>query len=348
MAKFTLSLNGPLINIPSNLYKRGFDYVSRYRLIAEIIVRYSDKINKPKSILDVGGRGTLLTELLDIPIHVLDAEDDDPSVEELGDGSDMNNIKDGSYDAVVTSDTLEHIPQKDRANFIKELFRVSNDLVILCAPFGDHGAAGEEHKVHNLYTAFMGKKHRWLTEHADFILPREKETSTLFNSLSKSYISFGHTDVRIYRQILSAVLTANEVGGKLLNVASKVNEFYNKNLTFNDFSTNSYRTFFIASKKHNLSLVIEDDQRFISGDNALELSEILQDFYDEIIVDPMLIPSVSHRALEAKQESDRLERQYKDIINSRSWRYTSGLRGLYKHMRFIQNIFRRIRRHVTK
>ena len=34
---------------------------------------------------------------------------------------------------------------------------MSNDLVILCAPFGDHGAAKEEAKINELYKSLTGR-----------------------------------------------------------------------------------------------------------------------------------------------------------------------------------------------
>ena len=121
MGKFQLNLDGPLLSIPDSIKSASFDYVSRYQIIAEIIHRYyAFTSTKPNRILDVGGLGSFMGQIISFPITILDsAIRETNETESAGDGAHMGTIKDGSYDVVITSDTLEHIPPKDRRNFIK-------------------------------------------------------------------------------------------------------------------------------------------------------------------------------------------------------------------------------------
>ncbi len=50
----------------------------------------------------------------------------------------------GAFDAVVSSDVLEHVAPEGRDEFLAELTRVSRDLVVVAAPFDTVGVAGCE------------------------------------------------------------------------------------------------------------------------------------------------------------------------------------------------------------
>ena len=45
-------------------------------------------------------------------------------------------FRDASFDVTVSIDMLEHVPREDRARVIRELFRVSKDMLIIGFPFG--------------------------------------------------------------------------------------------------------------------------------------------------------------------------------------------------------------------
>jgi hypothetical protein len=347
MAKFTLSLDGPLNKIPEDLRSNSFDYVSRYQLIGEIITRYEKATGrKPKNILDVGGRGSFLDRLIDIPITILDSEAEESKGDTRGDGARMD-IADGAYDIVITSDTLEHIPRSDRKAFVNELFRVSNDLVILCAPFDDHGAAAQEALVQDFYRAFMGHPHRWLQEHADFKIPNEAATVKQFEKLSRSTVAVRHSDVKLWRQLLTVSLVANDMGGEALTkVAADINRYYNEHLLFKDFTDASYRTYIVGSKKHDLRYTPAKET--INLEDMAVLNGLLADFMTAIFGHKEQIPSV-RAELDANQNKiTALQNKLKDmtdrynhVVLSRTWRYTEPPR---KVVRGVGKIAKRIQR----
>ena len=78
---------------------------------------------------------------------------------------------DGSFDAVVSSDVLEHVPPPSRPAFLAELRRVSSDLVIVAAPFDTPGVAGVEELVRRYALLSTGTKQLQLDEHQDHGLP---------------------------------------------------------------------------------------------------------------------------------------------------------------------------------
>src|SRR4029079_15860530 len=78
---------------------------------------------------------------------------------------------DHTFDAVVSSDVLEHVRPERRAAFLAELRRVSRDLVVVAAPFDTPGVAGVEELVRRYALLATGTKQLQLDEHQDHGLP---------------------------------------------------------------------------------------------------------------------------------------------------------------------------------
>ena len=126
-------------------------------------------------VLDVGdGSGYLLAfdggfDAVALDLQV--APDPLPgSVRVIGDGARLP-WADGTFDAVVSSDTLEHVPPAARPSFIAELARVSRDVVVLAAPFDTPGVAGAEELVRRFALLVTSRAQDQLEEHLENGLP---------------------------------------------------------------------------------------------------------------------------------------------------------------------------------
>jgi len=347
MAKFILNLDGPSIKLPESIQRASFDYVSRYQLIAEIITRYfEDAKNPPKNILDVGGLGSFISQIINIPTTIFDNEVVQEGTNQiLGDGTSMNNIEDGAFDVVITSDTLEHIPKKQRRNFINELVRTSNDLIILCAPFADQGAIEEEKKLQHYYKEVTGKPHRWLKEHKQLGLPLKKEIIGYFDKNNISYITLSHNSLDIWTDLLSINLLTEETNEPGMHkLAEDINQFYNQNLLFKDFKEKSYRMFIVASKKRELAY--EMSQQKPAAEDMLQLFKLSNQFYLYAIEHTKQLPSaglmgesfrlIQRKMVELQANHKQLYSEHNHLLSSKTWRYS-------EFGRKIVRMFRRIR-----
>lgn len=151
----------------------SFDRYDRYGAIARCL-RASLGAG-PLRVLDVGdAAGYLLLfagrlRLVGIDVEVQPDRLPD-AVAMVGDGTKLP-FADRTFDAVVSSDVLEHVPQAGRAAFIAELSRVSKDMVVLAAPFDTDGVAGVEELIRRFVLLATGSPQAQLEEHRDRCLP---------------------------------------------------------------------------------------------------------------------------------------------------------------------------------
>lgn len=151
----------------------SFDRYDRYGAIARCL--RASLGPGPLRVLDVGDAagylGLFAGQLRLVGLDVEVQQDRLPgAVALVGDGTKLP-FADGTFDAVVSSDVLEHVPQAGRNAFIGELSRVSNDLVIVAAPFDTDGVAGVEEVIRRFVLLATGSPQAQLEEHRDRCLP---------------------------------------------------------------------------------------------------------------------------------------------------------------------------------
>ena len=130
------------------LVRRPFDHYGRYRLAAEVVARTSG--GRPGRVLDVGGgpgslaafAPSLFPRTQVVASDLLQPGDwfaEAPSLV-LADGAALP-FGDGTFDAVVTLDTLEHVPPDRRTALLHELVRAARSWVLVVCPCATPGVA---------------------------------------------------------------------------------------------------------------------------------------------------------------------------------------------------------------
>ncbi len=163
----------------------AFDRYSRYGAIVRAL-RATLGAGRLR-VLDVGdGAGYLSAFDADLDAVSVDLS---PTAEPLAgtvrlaaDGTRLP-FPDASFDAVVSSDALEHVPPGLRDGFLAELVRVSRELVLLAAPFDTPGVAGAEELVRRFVLLVTGSAQEQLDEHRDHGLPGVDDTVARFAGL---------------------------------------------------------------------------------------------------------------------------------------------------------------------
>jgi ubiquinone/menaquinone biosynthesis C-methylase UbiE len=94
-------------------------------------------------------------------------------------------FKDKSFDLVVSLDTIEHIPAKNRLLFLAEVIRVAKKQVIIAAPMGTIAHQQAEKGLAKLHP-----KDRYLQEHIQYGLPTLADIKTWVKDLPQHELSF--------------------------------------------------------------------------------------------------------------------------------------------------------------
>ncbi len=232
---------------------------SRYILLARILELHLG--SQPSKILELGGRGSYIWEIfrdkkLPYELTVLDIlPDEKPQNYRYIQGDAVKTgLANHSYDAVVSTDTLEHISADRKEAFIQEAVRLARRLVVIAAPFESGAVAQAEQRANNFHKELTGKAHPWLTEHEAIGRPRSAEIESTIQSLGLKYSCFGSNrlDIWLPSLVLNMLPTAVTVDH---NKIADLNEFYNNNLfSMGDFTEPTYRQFYVVYTDNHLKI----------------------------------------------------------------------------------------------
>ncbi|MFH0793409.1 MAG: class I SAM-dependent methyltransferase [bacterium] len=150
----------------------NFDMYQRYRAIGETLdLLFEGCAGRPK-ILDVGGfPGTLAEKFPKWDWTVVDSPLCARKDYVAGTGDSLP-FREKSFDAVVSSDTIEHVRPGEREKFFAELARVAKRWIVVGAPFANPNTDYCETALCALHEKMRGTPHPWLSEHRDNGLPR--------------------------------------------------------------------------------------------------------------------------------------------------------------------------------
>ncbi|MFC7679253.1 HAD hydrolase-like protein [Paenibacillus sp. GCM10028914] len=153
----------------------SFDIYQKYTVLCDFINSFR-KNNESYRILEVGGRGSWLHQLLpNDTVYCLDTQHLEMENFILGDATKMD-FENNSFDFVVSADVLEHIEGSKRQSFIKEHLRCAKIGALIIAPFKSELAKIEEGNIKNNYLKLSaGEEYKWLVEHEEFGLPDQEK-----------------------------------------------------------------------------------------------------------------------------------------------------------------------------
>lgn len=93
-------------------------------------------------------------------------------------------FRDRSFDAVISLDTLEHVPRWFRQLFIDEMFRIARRYVIVGFPEGE---AAERHDadMEGYFVRQNAAAHEFFVEHREYKIPRQDDVSTYLKTAAE-------------------------------------------------------------------------------------------------------------------------------------------------------------------
>lgn len=235
------------------------DQLQRYAFLRETVAALG--LGRPVRLLDVGGAaphrdGSLgwlpvvevlrSSESLECRVTVLDKPSFSAAGYVRGDGRALP-FRDGAFDVVSALDVLEHIPDPDRPLFLREMARVSADLVVLSGPARSAAVEEAERLVGSEIEKRYHIKHVQLAEHAAFGLISNSETRDALESGGAAVASLGFGS-------LASWTASQELRARYLlrrkspHVLEKLDAFLSSRDVRREFEPPFYRMFWLASK----------------------------------------------------------------------------------------------------
>jgi hypothetical protein len=245
-----------------------FDQYQRYKMVEELTELIRD--GRQLRILDVGGHPRLIADFLpEDDTFILDVQPSEGLHCVQGDGARLP-FRDGSFDLVVSVDTLEHIPPDRRSGFLEEQLRTSRDYVLLAAPFEDENVSLAEQIVNEFFIKKIGHPNDSLEEHFANGLPRLDETLSFFDESGVQHLEIPNGYLYNWLVMMMA-LPAVQASPDSEELVAMINRFYNQKFYASDNRPPCYRTVILASKQHSLGLVNWETGKLVHWESPTNL-----------------------------------------------------------------------------
>jgi hypothetical protein len=154
-------------------------------------------------------------------------------------------FSDNSYDLVISTDVLEHIPEAKKQAFLDECLRVARGFCIIAAPFDTPGVDEAERIVNDFNKHLFGIGQDWLEEHLKFGKPKRELFLETLKRQKIAFTEFGTQNLTTWTINTHLNLIDAKLG--LPNAKHKAaNRYYNQRIMqMNEFTNPTYRHFFV-------------------------------------------------------------------------------------------------------
>jgi hypothetical protein len=173
---------------------------------------------------------------------------------------------------VVALDTLEHILPQHRSAFLREIKRVTRDVVVLSAPHATQDVELAEQALQAFVTARFGEVFQTLQEHIDNGLPDAAETGRSLGSDGWHVASFGSGYLPRW---LLGMIFHHELLASGVPELPELHAFYNQTVAPHDNREPAYRRVFAASRRRSQQELEAAVNACRSGDEPAQVTATL-------------------------------------------------------------------------
>jgi len=227
----------------------AFDQYQRCRLVAEVLARLRAPGEK-FLVLEVGGHPGLSRKFLEADqVIIADMLSAGHSLDMIASAEALP-FPDHSFDAVLAVDVLEHILPEERKQALQEMARVSQELLIVAAPFAYALARSAEKMVFDFIKEWLGYEHNYLKEHLTHPAPDLVETESELVSLGFDTVIVPNGQIERWLLMMLGYYYFDGIPSAT-ELRRELTTFYNRNFFWSDVAEPAYRHL-IAGSRHKL------------------------------------------------------------------------------------------------
>lgn len=241
----------------------AFDHYQRYHWIRQAMRLISG--DERLRILEVGAVESPLKEFL--PEHSFCFLDETAS-ERIDLRGNANSLPfcDGTFDGVISTDTLEHIKPEERAEFILELQRVTRQVLILGFPYHSSLNQSADEILFDFIKANTNLEYQYLKEHLENRLPDKEEVERCLKTSMAQVVAFENANIYSWlllqlQQFLLSKQSEFEPHKQMLN------NFFNEYFEQGSHTPPCYRTFLIGFKRPPDPIILQKLSRMSQEQN---------------------------------------------------------------------------------
>ena len=227
------------VSIPKSI---NFDQYQRYHFIERIINAYSGE--RRLKILEVGGAFSSALQHLADKHQVLIADLMQAPDIQLRASGDRLPFEARSFDVVVCTDVLEHVPEQQRKSLIQELQRITAGIVILGFPHNTPESKAADQILSDWIREMRGSDYAFLSEHSTYGLPDPAEIKNTLQENGGTILEALNANVYSWLPLMMSYF-AIEKQVEFQEARKVLNELFNSNFDTASHTAPAYRIFYI-------------------------------------------------------------------------------------------------------
>ena len=202
-----------------------------------------------------------------------------------------------TFDAVVSTDVLEHVPQKDRQRFIQELQRITGGILILGFPQHSTESKLAEEILSAWIRETSGSDYSFLEEHHTYGLPDVAEVRAILNKNPGKLLEACNANVHSWLPLMMSYF-AIEKHEEFKESIKVLNELFNEKYERMSHASPGYRTFFVW-----FSPISQHETSFHAVKREIEVKD--QKPVEDFASSSLLLSVTFQRALQQLQQKSQ-------------------------------------------
>ena len=265
-----------------NFKNEFFDEYQRYQIVSDTVEFYRRSNPEIKyHVLEIGankqkhlGKFLPADNILYTDITLDQEMQQDPEFMEV-DGTSMP-FANNSFDFVVATDVLEHVPKAKRKQLLEEASRVANYATIITFPYNSYENNAAETRINAYYKALKGEDYIWIQEHKKYGLPELEDVEHILNNIKCAYSRFLCGDIVLWEKLYYSFFSALD-HYKEWEFRKQIDQFYFDVLYDGDWSDSCYRAVYIITHEKNGKLYdyLHSKRKYLSSKQINMLDMLL-------------------------------------------------------------------------